>query len=250
VRDTAALLDVMARPVPGDPFPLPAPSTSFLRWTERDPGRLRIARCAEPDTPEAVLDPEVRKAYEETSALLAELGHEVVEVPQPMRPGERRAFSPVWSVMAALAEVPEEREGELMPLSRWLRAKGRSVDGPGYARALLRLQAVGRRVAEAVEPYDAVLTPTLARLPAPVGALRDDADPSADFSGQVRFTPFTAVWNITGHPAISLPLCWTAEGLPVGMMLAGRFGGEGPLLALAAQLEAASPWHARRPACW
>ncbi|MGW3241657.1 amidase [Streptomyces sp. NPDC001070] len=245
VRDTAALLDVMSVPAPGDPFRLPLPERSFLAWCEHEPHRLRIARWSVPDVAGAEVDPEVLAAYERTSALLAGLGHEVVDVAQPLAPGDRDAFTPVWAVLAALTPVAPESEGELLPLTRWLRARGRDVGGLDYARTLGAMQGVGRKLAEAVEPYDAVLTPTLAQLPAPVGALRDDADPEADFAAQLAFTPFTAPWNIAGLPAVSLPLEWSAAGLPIGMMLGAPHGEEGPLLALAAQLEAASPWHGR-----
>ncbi|MEU1541353.1 amidase [Actinacidiphila glaucinigra] len=245
VRDTAALLDVLAVPAPGDPFRLPPPERSFLQWCEREPRRLRIARWAVPDVAGVQVDPQVLAAYERTSALLAGLGHEVVDVPQPLAPGDRDAFTPVWAVLAALTPVAAEREGELLPLTRWLRARGQDVGGLDYARTLGAMQSVGRKLAEAAEPYDAVLTPTLAQLSAPVGALRDDGDPEADFAAQLAFTPFTAPWNIAGLPAVSLPLEWSPAGLPIGMMLGARHGEEGPLLALAAQLEAASPWRAR-----
>ncbi|MFF3946161.1 amidase [Streptomyces sp. NPDC001902] len=245
VRDTAALLDVLAVPAPGDPFRLPPPERSFLQWCEREPRRLRIARWAVPDVAGVRVDPQVLAAYERTSALLAGLGHEVVDVPQPLAPGDRDAFTPVWAVLAALTPVSPERERDLLPLTRWLRAQGQDVGGLDYARTLGVMQGVGRKLAEAAEPYDAVLTPTLAQLPAPVGALRDDADPEADFAAQLAFTPFTAPWNIAGLPAVSLPLAWSPAGLPIGMMLGARHGEEGPLLALAAQLEAASPWRAR-----
>jgi amidase len=102
----------------------------------------------------------------------------------------------------------------------------------------------------ALEPYDAVLTPTLAVPPLPVGALRDDDDPAADFEAQKAFTPWTSAWNVTGMPAVSLPLHWTPDGLPVGVMLAARPAEEGLLLSLAAQVEAASPWADRRPPGW
>jgi amidase len=240
VADAALLLDVMAVPAPGDPFSLPRPERSFLEWCGRPPGRLRIARWAQPDVAGVAVDPEVLEAYEQTSRLLAGLGHDVVDVAQPLAPGDRDAFTPVWAVMAAGVPVPPERESELMPLTRWLRDAAREVSGVEYTRALHAMQAVGRKHAEAVAPYDAVLTPTLAQLPAPVGGLRDDEDPEADFAAQVAFTPFTAPWNIAGLPAISLPVRRTASGLPIGMMLGAAHAAEGPLLALAAQLEAAA----------
>ncbi|MFE1786144.1 amidase [Streptomyces sp. NPDC059506] len=247
VRDAAALLDVMAAPTPGDPFPLPPPETSFLSWCDSEPRGLRIARWADPDPPGVTVDPQVLAAYEKTSELLERLGHTVVDVPQPLGPHDRDAFTPVWAALAALVPVPDGLEGELQPLSRWLREQGRAVTGVGYARALDAMQRAGRRLGAAVAGYDAVLTPTLAQLPQPVGALRDDADPAADFAAQIAFTPFTAPWNIAGHPAVSLPLHRSAEGLPIGMMLAAQPGGEGVLLQLAAQLETALPWSDHRP---
>jgi amidase len=233
VRDAAALLDVMAVPDPG--------RRSFLDWCDHEPVRLRIARWAAPDVPGVHVDPQVLEAYEKASALLAGLGHDIIDIPQPLAPGDRQAFDPVWAVLAALPPVPPERESELMPLTRWLRERGRAVTGLDYARALGALRAVGRKLADAVAPYDAVLTPTLAQLPAPLGALRDDSDPAADFAAQLAFTPFTAPFNIAGLPAISLPLHHTPAGLPIGTMLAAPHRADGPLLALAAQAEAAGP---------
>ncbi|MDJ0340093.1 amidase [Streptomyces sp. H10-C2] len=250
VRDVAALLDVMAGPVPGDPVPLAASGTPFLEWCDREPRRLRIGRWARPDVAGVGVDPVVLAAYERTSALLAGLGHEVVEVEQPLGPGDHGAFDPVWEVMALMAPVPERREGELMPLTRWLRERGRAASGERFALALAAMQGVGRKFAAAVASFDAVLTPTLAQLPPAVGALRDDADPEADFAAQYAFTPFTGAWNIAGLPSVSLPVEWTDDGLPVGMMLGAAHGAEGPLLALAAQVEAAAPWRDRRPPVW
>lgn len=247
VRDAALLLDVMSGAVPGDPLRPAAPAVPFAAWCERVPGRLRIARWARPDVDGVAVDPEVLAAYERTSALLAGLGHDVVDVPQPLSGSDHHAFDPVWAVLALLTPVPAEDEARLMPLTRWLRERGRSYSGEDFARGLAAVQAVGRKFAAAVAPYDAVLTPTLAALPPAVGALRDDDDPAADFAAQYAFTPFTGVWNMAGLPAVSLPVEWTDQGLPVGMMLGAAHGAEGPLLSLAAQVEAAAPWRERRP---
>jgi amidase len=160
------------------------------------------------------------------------------------------AFETVWSVLSTLTPVPAADEAMLRPLTRWLRERGGRATGHEYALAMATLQAAARRILVDLVEYDAVLTPTLAMPPVAVGALRDDADPARDFDNQKRFTPFTSVANLTGQPAISLPLGITPTGLPIGVMLAGCPAGEAGLLALAGQLEAARPWIDRHPECW
>jgi len=252
VADAAALLDVMAVPMPGDPHwapPLP-PGESFLDWTRREPGRLRIGRFSQPVIAETEVHPECIAAYEAASALLANLGHEVEDVTPPFGPDVTPAFETVWWTLAASAPVDPDREELLMPLTRWQRERGRAFSGSDFVAALTLMQALTRAAVEAWRPYDAILTPTLAAPPAPLGSLRDDADPAAGFEAEKRFTPYTSVYNITGLPGITLPLHWSGDGLPIGVMLAGRPAGEGPLLALAAQIEQAADWSARRPSCW
>ena len=146
-----------------------------------------------------------------------------------------------------MAARPRRARGELRPLTRWLRGRGAAVRRPAFAEALVGMRQAAAAMLRALAPYDAVLTPTLAQLPAPVGGLRDDADPARDFENQKRFTPFTAIWNVTGMPAVSLPLHWTSPddrpSLPVGVMLGGRPGDDHLLFALAAQVEdGLRPW--------
>jgi amidase len=254
VADAAALLDIMAGPEPGDPHwapPLPAGET-FAEHARREPGRLRVARFRTPVVGDGEVHAECVTAYEDASELLERLGHEVVDIEPPISRDVVPMFEVVWSVLATLTPVPDGREEELMPLTRYLRGRGAPVTGTQFAQAVAAMQAVSRSAIGALAPYDAVLTPTLADLPAPVGSLRNDADPAADFEAQKRFTPFTALWNVTGMPAVSLPLHHTAplpgadRGLPVGVMLAGRPAGEAALLSLAGQIEAAAPWQDRR----
>ncbi len=251
VRDAAAFLDAAAIAQPGDPDrppPLPA-GESFLGWCGRDPGRLRIGRYC--DSPiETDLDPQVRAGWEQASRLLAGLGHDVVDVAAPMPAEAVPAFEAVWAVSAATVPVDPAREAELRPLTRHLRERGRRVSGPAFADALGALNVHARRGIAASAHLDAVLTPTLAMLPRPVGWFTAGGDPAADFERQKRFTPFTAMYNTTGQPAISLPLYQSTEGLPIGIMLVGRPAGEAALLCLAAQVEAALPWHTRHPAIW
>jgi amidase len=133
------------------------------------------------------------------------------------------------------------------------------VSGPELALAIVSLQGLARQEVGRLAAYDAVLSPTLAQPPLPVGGIRDDDDPAGDFAANKAFTPYTAVWNLTGQPAVSLPLGTTDDGLPVGVMLAGRPAGEAQLLSLCAQLESAAGtvWVAgsaagdgARPPCW
>lgn len=248
VRDAAAFLDVMAGRAVGDPTW--APTEPYLAACDRTPGRLRIARFLTPVIGDVEVDAEVAAAYERTTALLSSLGHEVEDVAVPIAPEAVPVFELCWAVMTALTPVPLEHRDALRPLTRWLMERGEAVSAPDFGRAIGEMRRVAARALIALAPYDAVLTPTVARPPALVGELRDDADPARDFENQKRFTPYTSAWNITGMPAVSLPLHHSASGLPLGMMLAGRPGEDASLLALAAQVEAAAPWADRHPACW
>ncbi len=250
VRDAAALLDVMAGSMPGDPYWAPPPRGTFLAAAGREPGRLRIGRFSTTVVAPAELHPACLRAYEAASELLAELGHEVEDCAPPFGPEVVSQFETVWAVGAALVPVEADQETRLLPLTRWLRDRGRKASGVEYGLALGEMQRAARRWLVASQSYDAILTPTLAQPPVGVGELRDDADPARDFENQKRFTPFTSVYNVTGQPAITLPLHWSEEGLPIGVMLAGRPAEEELLISLAAQLEAACPWHTRKPACW
>ncbi len=250
VRDAAAMLDVLAGRRVGDPAWAPAPSSSFLSACDRDPGRLRIARFSTPLVADTPIDPECLQAYEDASALLVSLGHDVEDVPPPLAPEAVPVFETCWAVLTALSVVPPEAEPLLRPLTRWLFERGRAVSGPEFGLAIGELRRVAAGALTVLAPYDAVLTPTLAVPPLPVGAIRDDDDPSADFEAQKAFTPWTSAWNVTGMPAVSLPLHWTPHGLPVGVMLAARPAEEELLISLSAQVEAAAPWHDRHPPGW
>ncbi len=255
VRDTAALLDVLSAPWPGDAYRLPPPRTSFLGACEAEPAPLRIGVLNAPVIVDAAtVDRACLDAVAATASLLASLGHHVEPAPVPFTADWWTSFEAIWAVLALSVPVPEEREEVLVALTRWLREKGRDVSGLEYARAMSGIQEATRLAGRAWEEFDVILSPTLARLPAKVGELRNDDDPAADFQGQCEFTPWTSVWNLTGWPAISLPLHRAEVGgstLPVGVMLgAPQLGGEETLLALAAQLESAQPWSATHPPLW
>jgi amidase len=251
VADAALLLDVMTGNQPGDMYtqpPLP-PGQTFLGSARREPGRLRIGRTLEHAVYGAEVHPECVAAYEEASSLLAGLGHEVEDVAPPFGAEVVPAFETLWYAMATLAPVDPSQEDRLLPLTRYLRGRGKELGAPDLVLAQAYLQLTVRTAWKTLNDYDAVLTPTLASPPAPVGYF-EEVEPAENFERQKRFTPYTAVYNVTGQPAVSLPLHWTADGLPVGVMLAGRMGDEATLISLSAQVEAARPWKDRHPALW
>ena len=250
VRDAAALLDAMAGPMPGDPHWAAPHHGTYLSECDREPGVLRVGRYCDNGLAAQGLHPEVVAAYERATALLVELGHEVEDIASPFGPLLVPSFETVWSVSAASVPVDPAREGELRPLTRWLRERGRATSATQYVAALAALQSASRAAITATAAYDMVLTPTLAQLPAPVGWFQEAGDPRAEFDRMIGWTPFTAVCNTSGQPAVSVPLHHTADDLPVGVMLVGRPADEVTLLRLSAQLEQAAPWSGRHPSLW
>jgi amidase len=251
VADAALLLDVMAVNFPGDMYtqpPLPAGET-FLGYASREPGRLRIGRTLQNPVEGAEVHPDCVAAYEEASALLASLGHEVEDIGMPLGPDVVPFFETLWYAYATLAPLAPEQEEVLLPLTRYLRGLGQEVRAPELFFAQGYLQAVTRAALVTLNAYDAVLTPTLALPPRPVGWF-DEVDPAQNFERQKQFTPFTALYNVSGQPAVNVPLHWNADGLPIGIMLAGRMGDEATLISLSAQLEQARPWKDRHPSLW
>ena len=251
VADAALLLDVMTGNQPGDMYTLPPlpDGETFLGYARREPGRLRIGRTLQHAVEGADVHPDCVAAYEEASALLAGLGHDVEDIAPPFGPDVVPLFETLWYAMATLAPVDPAGEERLLPLTRYLRDRGKATSAADLIFAQAYLQIIVRMAWRTLNDFDAVLTPTLASPPAPVGYF-DEVEPPENFERQKRFTPYTAVYNLTGQPAVSLPLHWTAEGLPIGVMLAGRMADEATLISLSAQLEAARPWKDRHPSLW
>lgn len=251
VRDAAALLDAMARPMPGDPYwapPLP-PGETFLGCADRPPGRLRIGRyaaTANGTTP----DPACITAWADVSELLVSLGHEVEDIDLPFPAEITSCFNTIWGVKSLDHVLDAEQEELLRPVTRAWREYGRTISSHAYSLAVNTMQTAGRNAVVATAGYDAVLTPTLGLPPQPVEFFTEAGDVMSNLRRQGSFTPFTAMANLTGQPAISLPLHWTADSVPIGVQLVGRPAGEGQLIALGAQLEEARPWADRKPACW
>jgi amidase len=251
VADAALLLDAMAVNHVGDMYTLPPlpPGETFASHATREPGRLRIGRSLQHAVDGGAAHPDCVAAYEEASSLLAELGHEVADIALPFGPDVVPMFEVLWYSMATLAPIDPAQEGRLLPLTRYLRERGRQLKATEVLFAQAYLQAVMRPALEMMNGYDAVLSPTLASPPVPVGYF-DEVGPAENFERQKKFTPYTAVYNLSGQPAVNVPLHWNADGLPIGVMLAGRIGGEGTLISLSAQLEAARPWQHRHPSIW
>jgi amidase len=256
VAETALLLDVLAGPEPGDASWAPPPPEPFARSAARDPGRLRIGVTTVMPLLEAELDAGCERAARDAAALLAGLGHDVEEVQPPWhRPGLLAlftdAFGPaICTSIAAAGRLAGRapRAQDMEPLSWELWQTSKRVDAVEAATAVQELQAFARAITRWAAPYDALLTPALAQPPLAIGVLDPcGPDPAGTFERSGHFTPYTAISNVTGSPAISLPLYAREDGLPLAVQLIGRPAQEGALLALAAQVEAAAPWAGRRP---
>ncbi len=250
VADAAALLDAMAVPMPGEPYPRPpAPAGGFRKAIDAAPGRLRVGFFTEPVLADVEVHPACLAAVEVAAKVLAEAGHEVVEVVAPLTPEITPMFEVLWYALS-LVPVPPEREGDLLPLTRWLRERAARVSAAELMRAQSNLQQRIRRGLRSLADFDLLLSPTLAEPQAEVGWFTATGDPADDFVRQTRFSPYCSLYNLTGQPAVTLPVGQTAAGLPVGAMLAAKVGEDARLLAAAAQIEEAVAWHDRHPAVW
>lgn len=256
VRDSAALLDATSGPDVGDPYWAPPPARPFMHEVGADPGRLRIAFSKEPPGDHPV-HPDCLDALDRTCTLLAELGHDVVEIRPEAAYSEAfgTALGPYMSAAVAwilgywireLGRAPEA--DELEPVTRTYWEFGQTVSAADYLLAVEELQRVSRSVARFLGDHDLWLTPTLAHPPHPIGALVPDLDDPATVERLNQFVAFPGVLaNVTGGAAMSVPLHWNADGLPIGSHFLGALGDEPKLFRLAAQLEAARPWAGRRP---
>lgn len=261
VRDAARMLDTVAGSGPGDPYVAPEPSRSYVAELDEGPRGLRVGVALDPPTA-VESDPAVREAAQSTANLLEELGHTIVDAELPgseegSTGGElTESFMVRWyagqAATIAQLEVILGREigsSDLEPMNWELVQRGRSSSAGDYVRAVSLHQAIGRMIAEWFDAgHDLLLTPTLAEIPPKLGSFdQSGPDPLEAMRRARPMGAFTAVYNATGHPAISLPLAETAEGLPVGVQLVAPFGREDLLIGVAADLERARPWAERRP---
>jgi amidase len=257
VADAALLLDGMIAPhgyPPRHPFAVRAPGEDgpYLGAAIRGEGRFQVAVMTDSpwdDFTDIRLDPAARAALEAGVALLDGSGHGVEELPPSPEPGYPAAFRTIWQAGAATIDVPQERHDRLEPLTRWLMGRGRLLTAAELGRAMTWLTGFERRTIARFAPFDAVMTPALALEPRPVGWY-DAEDGEENFAQQVRFTPYTSFVNVAGLPALTLPVHDTEAGVPMGVQLIGRPGGEATLFALAAQLERRGRRGRRRPPVW
>ncbi|MBS1789808.1 MAG: amidase [Acidobacteria bacterium] len=255
VRDSAALLDATAGYDLGDPYIAPLPARPFIREIGADPGKLRIAFSTAAINGADVHADCITAVYD-AAKLCEQLGHEITEA-APQLNGEMigKAFMTIWSagnawtadsLSFAIGRKPAREDFE--PATWALMEMGRRRTAPDYLLAVQMLQIFARRVAQFMEQYDIWLTPTLAEPPLPLGSFASPPDnPMAGMRRSGQFAPFTPIVNATGQPAMSVPLFWNAEGLPIGTHFIARYGDEATLFRLASQLEAARPWAGRRP---
>ena len=256
VRDSAALLDATSLPGPGDSYRAPSPQRPFLQEVDADPGKLRIAFSDKALVP---LHRDCVLALHDAATLCRELGHEVTETNPPLDYNlAAQSFTTLWTAGCAVTiDGISRREGrsvganDVEPLTWALYGMGRRVSASDYQFAIAELQVMSRHVACLFTECDIWLTPVLAEPPPVLGSFDAPADdPLAALRRAWAFAPITGICNFTGQPAMSVPLYWTTEGIPIGSHFAGRFGDETTLFRLAGQLERCRPWAGRWPSTW
>ncbi len=277
VRDSAAMLDATAGPDIGAPYYAVPPVRPFLSEVSRDPGKLRIAFTSEPFL-RGIVDKDCVKGLEATAKLCKDLGHDVSEAaPQIDGKAFIRAFLMIICVETRAtieeAEVLLNRKAsfkDFEPGTWVVGLLGRQCRAPELSKSLDLAQLTARQIGEFFEKNDILLTPTLAKPPIPIGSLQPKESQLATrkelldklnngelidrFNGieslsehVFEFMPYTPLFNVTGQPAMSVPLYWNNDGLPIGMQFVGRYGDEATLFRLASQLEKARPWSERIP---
>ncbi|MET4457761.1 amidase [Bradyrhizobium sp. RT3b] len=260
VRDMAAALDVFAGPHPGDPFIIVQPHRAYVEQLSQPTGTLKVG-VAISAWGAAKVEPEIQQAVERTAALLQEMGHTVIEMPPPYESAE------YYSLRLRIGKLSAKLSAD--SLEEDARAMGRPIDSSTVEPFSLKLYEYGKkltasvgdslealrslryRVGEAMHPYDILLTPTMPMVALPHDCMICPTSPTLsleEFAEAARaLYPYLGVFNVSGHPSVSLPLAQSASGLPIGLQIVGRFGDEATLVRVARDLEEASPWRHRRP---
>jgi len=254
VADAAMLLDALTANHPLE-FATAAPSWdggAFLNAAVRGEGRFQIGvMTTSPwdDAYEITVEPEASAALSLAITELDAIGHGIEEFGLEPDPSYAPAFRTIWQAGAAGIPAEGEQLDLLEPLTRWLVARGRELSARDLAAALFQLTTFERSIIRQFAQFDVVMTPALAMTQRPIGWYSAD-DPELNFAQQCQYTPFTSFANVSGLPAISLPVHVTDAGLPMGVQLIGRPGGEHTLLAIGAQLERRLQWQRRHPPQW
>lgn len=255
VRDSAALLDACHGPSSGDPYAAPAFDGSFLSICERDPKPLRIGFSTLSPL-KTKIDPECVKAVEVAAKMCADLGHEVEETASPL--DGRALAKTLGNVVAAnISWMVDNRKSnmhrfileEAIERITWRTvSNGRNLSAKDHLDTLTEMHAAGRLSARFHETFDVFIEPTLGKPPVPLGTIDMMSENSSEYSKELlEASPFTGRYNLTGQPSMSMPLHWSATGLPIGVMLTAGFGEDALLLSLAAQIERAYPWANKQP---
>ena len=259
VRDSAAILDVITGPMPGDPYTAPLPARPFQQEVGVDPGKLRIGIMTRAPGGVIPVHPDCVTATEEAARLLGSLGHTVEEsYPLALDDNKQRGrhfWTLLTSQVAATLDAWSKKTGKTIELddlelnTRVTAEIGRTRTARRYIEALEWLQADTRRIVSWwSEGFDLLLTPTMGEPPPPLGEIvATPENPMAAAHRTASLAPFTAAFNVSGQPAISLPLNWNANGLPIGTHLVAAYGREDVLIQVAAQLEQAQPWRDKWP---
>jgi amidase len=256
VADTAMVLDVTQGYELGDATWAPPPPGSYTEPADREPRRLKVGLALNPPLEGATVDPVCERAARDAAALLERLGHEVEEVVAPwsnldLLPDFTRVFGPAVSMTTLIGgrlARREPTEGDVEPLTWAMWENARNQDTMTYLAALGRLESVARSLVAFMAGWDAVLTPALAQRPVLIGEIHGRGpEPWTHYRRSGYFTPYTAIVNVTGQPAIALPLYQGEDGLPLAIQLIGRPASEEVLLGLATQLEQAQSWADRMP---
>ncbi len=256
VRDSAAIMDVTHGVEPGSRYAAPTPDGSFLSQVTKKPGKLRIALMLKPHSG-APVDVEVQAAVIAAARLCEQLGHHVEEAAPRVDAAAVGQASFVLIASSVAADIEDRAKATgivpgpdvLEPITLAFLGYGRTTTGMDFARANNALQTAAVSVGQFMQDYDVILSPTLAAPPLELG--RINLTPDCDFrtwgERAAMFSPFTQIANMTGQPAMSVPLGMSSGGLPIGVMFTGRYGEEALLYRLAGQLETAAPWADRRP---
>jgi amidase len=254
VRDSAVMMDAIHGPEPSSPYVAPPPTRPFSQEVGRDPGRLRIAFTDRSPYGDAI-DPEIAAAVREIARLLEGLGHQVEERAPTLAADPAVVMSTIVGGNTALTvRMIEQRIGRVMTeddleiLTLASAQNAQKTTATDYVAAQFAAFQISRGLATFFETCDVFLSPTLCAPPLRIGEL-DTMSPDLSHIAPIlrRYMPGTSMFNMSGQPAMSVPLAWNKAGLPLGMMFAGKFGDEGTLFRLAGQLEQARPWKDKRP---